>query len=258
LKMEEARILEREAHTFLSQEKLEEAFRLFKRAGYLYKAQGNHKQSALCFASAGSCWSKLSGEKTFYNSAFSYQEAAKEAEKSQDYEYASLLYRYSAINYERDGEFLNFSECFYKSKEAYRKFLTYKLSFKKKIQPIIETTKEKGLRGFIKSILLWILLTFSYLLWGHGERPLRTFFFALGVIFLSAFFYTFGSLSSPEHFRPGFFEALYFSVITFTTVGFGDITPVGFTKWIATAEALSGVFIIPLLVIGLSRKYLRI
>ena len=63
--MEEARILEREAHAFLSQGKFEEAFRLFKKAGYLYKVEGNHKQSALCFASAGGCWSKLSGEKTF-------------------------------------------------------------------------------------------------------------------------------------------------------------------------------------------------
>jgi len=256
--MEEARILEREAHNFLSQGKFEEAFRLFKKAGYLYKAEGVHKQSVLCFASAGGCWSKLSGEKTFYNSALSYQEAAKEAEKAGDYEYASLLYRYSAINYERDREFLDFSECFYKFKEAYRKFLTYKLSFSKKLQSPRESKEKEGFRSFVRNLFLWVVLSFSFILWGHGERPLRTFFFALGIIFLSAFLYTFGLLNAAEPFSPSFFQALYFSIITFTTVGFGDIVPLGFTKCVAVFEAFCGVFVIPLLVISLSRKYLRV
>ncbi|WP_456276703.1 ion channel [Bacillus sp. AK128] len=46
----------------------------------------------------------------------------------------------------------------------------------------------------------------------------------------------------------GFFEilgsSLYFSAITLLSVGYGDITPVGFGRWIAILEALIG-YVIP-------------
>jgi hypothetical protein len=46
--------------------------------------------------------------------------------------------------------------------------------------------------------------------------------------------------------------------VTFTTVGYGDIIAVGFNKAVAMLEAFCGIFIMPLFIIGLSRKYLRI
>lgn len=251
--------LEQQAHSFLTQDKFNEAFSLFKEAANIYRHQGNNKQAALCFASAASCWSIKSGEKTFYNSASCYEQAAKEAEKSFDFEYASLLYKYAAINYERDLEFTSFSNCFYRSKECYRRFLAYSFIHPKKINPISKGKESRGLKGFIKRALLWAVLTFSFLVWGHGERPTRTFYFGIFLIFLLAAFYTFGYLLQDGIiFRPGFFEAFYFSVITFTTVGYGDITPIGFTQILSIIESLCGLFIIPLFMIGLSRKYLRV
>ena len=58
-------------------------------------------------------------------------------------------------------------------------------------------------------------------------------------------------------FKPNFPQALYFSVITFTTVGYGDITPTGMTKAMAMIEVFCGIFIVPIFIVGLSRKYLR-
>ncbi|UCC94644.1 MAG: hypothetical protein JSW40_07480 [Candidatus Omnitrophota bacterium] len=237
---------------------LEEAYRLFRRAAQVYRRRENHKQSALCFTSAASCWSKRCGEKTFYNAALSYEEAANEAEKSKDYEYAALLYKYAAINHERDGEFLNFSKCFYRSKELYRKFLTYRLIRPKKIYSIAPPQAKKKIRGILGCIFSWILLTVSFVVWGHGERPSRTLFTGILIVCASAALYIFGSLLAEGiAFMPDFFQALYFSVITFTTVGYGDIVPVGFSKLVAAIESFSGLFIIPLFIIGLSRKYLR-
>lgn len=253
------KILEQKAYEFLSQEEFYQAFTLYQRAANIYKNLKKYKQAALCFASAASCWSKKSGEKTFYNAALSYEEAAQEAEKSDDLEYAAMLYKYAAINYERDRELLNFSDCFYHSKECYRKFLTLRLINPKKIHPITKSKEEKGIKGFIKRIFLWFGLTFSYFIWGHGERPVRTFYSGIFIIFLSAFFYIWGYLLKDGIiFKPHFLEALYFSVITFTTVGYGDFTPVGLTRVVVTIEALSGIFFIPLFMIGLSRKYLRV
>lgn len=40
------------------------------------------------------------------------------------------------------------------------------------------------------------------------------------------------------------FDAIYFSATTFTTVGFGDLTPVGVIRFLAGTEALTGFVLI--------------
>ncbi|MDD2689081.1 MAG: ion channel [Candidatus Omnitrophica bacterium] len=255
---DEPKILEKNAQELLLGGKFQQAYESFEDAAQIYRNQGSHKESALCFASAASSWALKSGEEAFYNSARAYQDAAHEAEAAHDLEYASLLYRYAAISYERDMEFINYSECFYASKECFRKFLLLSLFIPGKVFRI-SANKEKRRRAGWKMIFELITLTFSSLLWGYGERPARAFFTAIFLVFLTALFYTQGQLARGEAvFNPTFFEAFYFSAVTFTTVGFGDITPVGFNKLIVIIEAFCGLFVIPVFIIGLSRKYLRV
>lgn len=251
-------LLEKEAHECLSQEKHYDAYSLFRKAGNIYKGKGAHKEAALCMASAASCWALKSGEKMFHNSSLAYEEAAGEAELAGDLEYASLLYRQAAINFERDMEFFSYSDCFYRSRECLRKFLAASLITPQKIHNI-GGIKRGEVYGIIRRLALCIFLTLSALIWGHGEKPNRTFYSALAFLFLSTFFYMQGYLAnSAVIFKPNFLQALYFSTITFTTVGYGDVTPIGLTKAIAMFEALCGIFIIPIFIVGLSRKYLRI
>jgi len=251
-------LMEKEAHEFLAREKIGEAYDSFKKAGCLYKEKGAHKEAALCLASAASCWAVKSGERMFHNSSLAYEEAAKEAELAGDLEYASLLYRQAAINFERDMEFFSFSDSFYRSRECLRKFLTKSLVTPQKIHDISAAGIERGAYGIMKRLFLCLSLTFSALIWGHGERPNRAFSSGIVLIFLSALFYMHGNLTNGAViFKPNFFQALYFSVITFTTVGYGDFTPVGITKLVAMTEVLSGIFIVPVFIVGLSRKFLR-
>lgn len=249
--------IEKEAYALLGQKDYEPAFKLFRQAGALYKDEGNHKSASLMFASAGSCWARISGEKAFLNAAESYSEAALEAKNAGDFEYAALLYKCAAINYERDLEFINFSECFYASRECLRKFLGLSIFAPARIKQI----KGNAQAGANKAarFLQWLWLNFSYFFWGYGERPFRSIFFAVFVIFGFALLYTQSYLLyAGESVRPTLPNAVYFSVITFTTVGFGDFVPVGVAKVSVMLEAFCGIFTVSLLVVGLSRKYLRI
>ena len=43
---------------------------------------------------------------------------------------------------------------------------------------------------------------------------------------------------------PGFLDAVYLSAVTFSTVGFGDLAPVGALRFLAGTEALTGFILI--------------
>jgi len=133
------------------------------------------------------------------------------------------------------------------------------LLFPKRLHRIVRHKEEAGFLGLSKRFFLWLALATSNLIWGHGERPARTLFCGIFLILLSAFFYSRGHLlENGVIFKPDLFESLYFSVITFTTVGYGDFSPCGLSKLVVMIEAFCGIFIIPLFVVGLSRKYLRL
>ena len=82
---------------------------------------------------------------------------------------------------------------------------------------------------------------------------------AFFLITLSAVTYSLsGRISFEGAVRPiSFLEGIYLSVITYTTVGFGDYLPLGWTRIFAMLEALSGIFLAPLVLVGLTRRYLR-
>ena len=141
---EDPRTLEQKAYDFLAENDHDKAFKSFRGAGEAYKDKGEHRQAAICFASAASSWALKLGEKTFYHAARAYELAAKEAEKDKDLKYAALLYKHAAVYYEKDMEFLNFSECFFRSKECYRKFLAVSLIAPQKAYALTPSEGDKG------------------------------------------------------------------------------------------------------------------
>ncbi len=103
------------------------------------------------------------------------------------------------------------------------------------------------------------------LLFGYGERPVRVLVASVVVILLCAMFY-----SSPYArilYRAdsavtgqSLMDGLYFSTITFTTLGFGDMYPAQQhlpTRIVAMVEALSGACLMALFVVCLSKRYSR-
>ena len=104
---------------------------------------------------------------------------------------------------------------------------------------------------------------------GYGEDPFRVVFFSLLLIFFSSLFYylfglrfagvyqAFSLQNSLEENVIFFFECLYYSVVTFTTLGYGDFIPVGFSRLVAALEAFTGSFTIALFVVVFVKKMTR-
>jgi hypothetical protein len=102
-----------------------------------------------------------------------------------------------------------------------------------------------------QKLWLWVL----WAICGYGERPMRTFMSFLTIIVGYAGLYVWDGGLNPSSGR--FSEALYFSVVTFTSLGYGDISPVGFSRLLASTEALIGVFMISLFVVVFCRRMIR-
>jgi hypothetical protein len=76
---------------------------------------------------------------------------------------------------------------------------------------------------------------------------------AVGILMLGTWYFHWASLgnglaSSGNDLSPGIFEALYFCIVTFTTLGYGDLSPVGFGRVVATLIVMSGLTLTALLI----------
>jgi len=101
-------------------------------------------------------------------------------------------------------------------------------------------------------------LTMLWVLCGYGEKPMRSVAAFFVTIFSFAGGYYFCDLRGPDGpIVQDFFKSLYFSVVTFTSLGYGDVTPRGFARFLAGSEALLGVFLISLFVFVFCRRMVR-
>ena len=92
---------------------------------------------------------------------------------------------------------------------------------------------------------------------GYGEEPKRTAALFFVIIFGFALLYMGCTLNLPDGDTNNLGTCLYFSVVTFTSLGYGEITPVGIARFFAASEALLGVFSISLFVFVFCRRMTR-
>lgn len=104
---------------------------------------------------------------------------------------------------------------------------------------------------------------------GYGERPLRVVGFSLLVIVVfSLIYWWFGiadignfvgyqTTSSVSENLCAFLNSLYFSVVIFTTLGYGDLVPIGMSRLFSAIEAFLGSFTIALFVVVFVKKMTR-
>lgn len=104
---------------------------------------------------------------------------------------------------------------------------------------------------------------------GYGEHPAKVILFSATIVFLFTFLYAIlgvlsngaiVQLSTSQSFGTNaltLLECLYFSVVTFTTLGYGDITPFHITRLVAASEAFLGAFTMAVFVVMVVKKTTR-
>lgn len=100
-----------------------------------------------------------------------------------------------------------------------------------------------ALTKWLKSLILLVVV-------GYGEKPARVLSSALlAILFYSLIYRWTGALSDRS-----FESCLYFSAITFSTVGYGDLAPHGHLRLVAASEALMGILLCGLFLFCLGRR----
>jgi hypothetical protein len=100
----------------------------------------------------------------------------------------------------------------------------------------------------------WLFLKWCY---GYGVYSKRIVVTTLAVILIFTGIYS--SVGGPMTIRNygDAFNPLYFSVITFTTIGYGDYAPLGCLRWAAGFEGLLGLFLMAIFTVSFARKIIR-
>lgn len=162
----------------------------------------------------------------------------------------------------------NSEKNYFEAKEVYRTLKNYfrqesiydisgKYYYKEKLMEAKCNWKDK-------KYFKWISNMFLNLVAGYGERPLRVLIWWVGIILGYSFIYYFYNgiyirmANNINSYNPKFLEALYFSIVTFTTLGFGDFAPKpGFFQLFASFEALLGAIFMAMFIFVFARKMIR-
>lgn len=170
-------------------------------------------------------------------------------------EITKSLYQKCRIQYQNAGMSDNASDIYVKE----NKFVQKKLKFGR------------------KKMFMWLL----WLLARYGESPRRVAGWGVFVIFICSFIYMFTGVNSPSGLAslecigsvsrfnctellektqnsPSYWSHLYYSVVTFTTLGYGDFSPTeGVSRFVSASQALLGLLLTSLFLGTFIKKYSR-
>ena len=154
--------------------------------------------------------------------------------------------------YEVSGRYY-YREMLMKRKTAWKMINSFKWDKEKKF---------KSLKECCGNVIGWFVSKMMDLLTGYGEKPVRVVGWWIGLISMfGAIYHLFkGIMNHPYAFayKPSLLESMYFSVVSFTTLGFGDFRPKpGIFQVVASAEAFLGALFIALFIFVFTRKMIR-
>ena len=142
------------------------------------------------------------------------------------------------------GHFADASELAYMEK-TYERYMLYDQAFSR--------GRERGGRR-LKAIAFWLDAVILNWLWGYGEKPWRLALAMLVVVFgFGTLQYALNGIAGS-----GWWEHVYFSGITFVSVGYGDLVPTEpIPRVLAVLEGVTGITFIGLLIASATKKIMH-
>ena len=155
-----------------------------------------------------------------------------------------VFYRLARTSWERSGDFERADQYYYLEMVARRKARL--------------KARRRGIKRLFDRLEVLFEWVFADLTCKYGtdwKRPIMIWLFAVNVLFPLLFFVTRSveGLSSTLT----FLDYEYFSIVTATTLGYGDYHPIGVGRVIASIEALFGMFMWAVFLTVFARKYMR-
>ncbi|WP_297461487.1 potassium channel family protein [Thermococcus sp.] len=157
---------------------------------------------------------------------------------------AEVFYRLARISWERNGDFEKADEYYYLEMVAKR------------------NSRLSGRTGGLRSLVLKVEVLFEWLFadltckYGTDwKRPILIWLAAVNLFFPVLYLIT-GSVEGFSRIMT-LLDYEYFSIVTATTLGYGDYHPIGVGRAIASVEALFGMFMWAVFLTVFARKYMR-
>lgn len=152
--------------------------------------------------------------------------------------------------------------------KAYRAYMKYKRKSLNGTSTIVQLIKNNHKKYLIRESckLIWnsskkAFYALFRLVGGYGTQAWSILLTALLTIFgfgMLQYFFEWIEFTNGRAFSSKFWESMYFSGITFFTIGFGDVTPVNqLAGMMAVFEGFLGVTLMSYFVVALVRKLLR-
>ena len=128
----------------------------------------------------------------------------------------------------------------------------------------------KTLKGWLTAA--WVFWDWAVMKWclGYGIYCKRILITGLAAIFVFAGLYSLAAgpetikylnddfvVPAEGNWKTSGFHPLYFSVITFATIGYGDFAPLGWLRWLAGIEGLLGLLLMAVFTVCYARKLIR-
>jgi uncharacterized protein YjbI with pentapeptide repeats len=115
---------------------------------------------------------------------------------------------------------------------------------------------DKSINGLLDWFSSWLIGFF----FGYATKPTRVILTSISISFIYSVIYYFSEIPLKNNIEISFVESLYFSLTTFATLGYGDLSfnsiyPI--MRLISTTEAWLGAIFIAIFVVTLSRKVFR-
>lgn len=176
----------------------------------------------------------------------------KPKDLKKDYkDYISLSETYLSIKnqFNKNGRYIDMSWAYLKEKESlrleYKQNIIYKEIF--------------NFFGRTKNFFKFIWEYFLFILFGYGEKPWHILGWSIFTIIVFGIVYriipAIGSGLKDIETTINFWRSLYFSAITFTTVGFGDFHPINdLSRILVVIEAALGLFCYSLFIFTFGRR----